>query len=100
MTPMSTVTGRFTGSWSHSRGRVTEAEAQSALALPPDHSVMFLSFLLSLSNVSAVCFIAFICLSFYSELQFPVLVAIFPSFWSFGSSAELLGLRSCRGGGL
>lgn len=27
-------------------------------------------------------------------------MAIFPSFWSFVSSAELLRLRSCRGGGL
>lgn len=83
MTPVSTVTGRFSGSWCHGRGHVTEAEAQSALPLPPDRSFMFLSFLLSLSKVSAGFLLR---LSIYHF----ILSFSFPFWWLFSLLSGLL----------
>lgn len=64
MTPMSTVTGRFTASWCHSRGHVSKAEAHSALPLCPHPSFIFLSILYSLLFHP---FLLFLC-SYFSIL--------------------------------
>lgn len=66
-----------------------------SLSLPFFHVSSF-----SFVTFKHLFYIAFTYLSFYSKLQFPFLVAIFPSFWSFVSSADLLWLRSCWGRGL